>query len=286
MFESSIIWLNGRLIPAKEASLSPFDHGLLVGDGIFETLIAYGGKPFAASRHAARLHRSGQMLGIDAPGHDLLLQAYYDVLKANQLDHPSITARLRVTVTSGPGPLGSDKGGGDPLIMIATTEAPRFQGPANVVVVPFTRNPKSALAGAKTTSYGENVVALAYAKSRGGSEALFTDTAGHISEGTGSNVFFAKDGMLHTPSLATGCLAGVTRALVIELLFKEGIPFQESIDPLSGFLQADEAFLTSTTREVQGIGLIDGNPLPSDNGPITRRVHELYQRLKNATIDP
>ena len=121
---------------------------------------------------------------------------------------------------------------------------------AKVVVVPWTRNERSATAGLKTTSYAENVVALAYAKERGGIEAIFANTRGELCEGTGSNIFVVVDGELLTPPLDSGCLAGITRELTIEWCRAEGLPVREQTLPLSVLETADEVFITSSTKDV------------------------------------
>jgi branched-chain amino acid aminotransferase len=150
-----------------------------------------------------------------------------------------------------------------------------------VVVVPWPRNERGALSGLKTTSYGENVRALAYANEHGGSEAIFGNTVGHLCEGTGTNVFVVKDGKLLTPPLSSGCLAGVTRALVIEWAGAE----EEEL-PLDALANADEAFLSGTTRDVQPIRNVNGNPLPAAPGPVTKKAAETFALRAAETIDP
>ncbi|NEE51568.1 4-amino-4-deoxychorismate lyase, partial [Streptomyces sp. SID8455] len=118
--------------------------------------------------------------------------------------------------------------------------------------VPWTRNERGALTGLKTTSYAENVVALARARERGASEALFPNTVGRLCEGTGSNVFVVLDGRIHTPPVASGCLAGITRALAVEWTGAE-----ESDLPMEVLAEADEIFLTSTLRDIQAVHRVD-----------------------------
>src|SRR5205085_1338758 len=123
--------------------------------------------------------------------------------------------RVRITVTGGAGPLGSDRGGAIPTVIVAATPQAPWPETAVLAPVPWPRNERGALAGLKTTSYAENVVALHAAHDAGAGEALFCDTQGHVCEGTGTNVFAVIDGELVTPPLTTGCLAGVTRAVVL-----------------------------------------------------------------------
>jgi branched-chain amino acid aminotransferase len=274
----NIVWVDGKLVDADEARISPFDHGLLTGDGVFETLLVHDGTPFAVRRHLERLAVSCKGLGLDVPETDVLREAMRAVVEANGVT----SARLRVTVTGGDSPLGSDRGAHGPTVVVATGPLTRWPPTADVVVVPWVRNEKGALAGLKTTSYGENVVALAYAKERGATEAIFGNTVGQLCEGTGSNVFVASGGVLRTPPLRSGCLAGVTRALVLEAL---GDVVEEDL-PLTALVDADEAFLTSTTREVQPIRAVDGRALPAAPGPLTRAAAAAFRSVVARSVDP
>ncbi len=279
-----MIWMNGELRPLDETAVSPFDHGITVGDGVFETLISYAGAPFAFTRHHQRLGHSAAGMGLEVPSREGLREACVALLEANDLT--GCLARLRITVTGGPAPLGSERGESPPTVMVAATAAPDLGATAKVVVVPFTRNETGALAGLKTTSYGENVVALAYARERGGGEAIFANTRGELCEGTGTNIFLVRDDRLLTPPLSSGCLAGVTRALVLGLCAQEGIPVAEETMPLTALRESKEAFLTSTTREVQPIETVDGSPLPDVPGPLTARLRAAFRSLATREIDP
>lgn len=272
-----IVWINGELLPEHEARISPFDHGWLVGDAVFETLAIVRGMPFAARRHLERLAYSAEHLGVTVPDAEVLREAMIAVAAANGLDE----GRLRVTVSSGTGPLGSNRGDSPPTATVAATPQAPWPTTTAVNTVDWTINERSPLAGLKTVSYGANVRALARAKAAGASEAIFANTQGQLCEGTGSNVFLAHQGQLITPSLASGCLAGVTRQLVLELAgaLEQDVP----LDALSG---ADEAFLTSTTRDVHPIHAVDGQPLPNAPGPLTRAAAEAFAHLKATQIDP
>ncbi|HEX2040164.1 MAG TPA: aminotransferase class IV [Acidimicrobiales bacterium] len=273
------VWINGRLCDEADARVSPFDHGLLTGDGVFETLKVYGGRPFAVRRHLERLALSAKGLALPMPDTDVLRGALDAVIHANGL---ADEARLRITVTGGPSPLGSERGHDDPLVIVAGGPIRPWPPSTDVVVVPWPRNERGALAGLKTTSYGENVVALAYARERGASEAIFANLAGNLCEGTGTNVFLGVDGRLVTPPLSSGCLAGVTRALVVELT--GAVEEDLAVEALA---EADEAFLTSTTREVQPISAVDGRPLPAAPGPLTERAAAAFaDLLARLDLDP
>lgn len=276
-----IVWLDGDLVPLDTARISPLDHGFTVGDGVFETLRVYDGIPFAWRRHAARLGNSAAGLGLAVPDPGALREAADSVLTANELSD----ARLRITVTGGPAPPGSGRGDAGPTVVVVAAALEPREETAAVTVVPWTRNERSATAGLKTTSYAENVRALALARDRGCSEALFANTRGALCEGTGSNVFVVDGGRICTPPAAAGCLLGVSRALVLELAGELGIEAEERDLPPAALLGADEAFLTSTTREVQPIARVDGTTLRAP-GPLTARLAAAFADLVRRDPDP
>jgi branched-chain amino acid aminotransferase len=271
------VWINGTLVPDDEARISVFDHGLVTGDGVFETIKVVRGVPFALSRHLARLARSAAGLGLAEPDLDQIRAGAMAVAGSSELE----LARMRITVTGGIAPLGSERGGSPLTAIVALGEMHAPAPSADVTTVPWPRNEHGALSGLKTTSYGENVRALAYAVEHGGSEAIFPNTAGNLCEGTGTNVFVVSDGKLLTPPLSAGCLAGVTRALVIEWA---GAAEQDL--PLAALAGADEAFLTGTTRDVQPIRGVDGQALPAAPGPITKKAAEVFAMRAAESPDP
>jgi branched-chain amino acid aminotransferase len=275
---AELVWINGDLVPAGEAKVSVFDHGLTVGDGVFETLKAVEGQPFATRRHLERLRRSATGLELAVPADDAELRSAMAAVLASH-GHPPL-ARVRITVTGGPAPLGSDRGTSGPVIVIAVGPMTAAAPATSVCVVPWPRNERSAVAGLKTISYAENVVALAHAKERGCTEAVFANTAGDLCEGTGSNVFVGVGGRLLTPPLSSGCLAGVTRDLVVEVTgaVEEPVPMQV-------FERADEVFLTSTGRDVQPVHRVDGRDL-SAPGPLTAAAAAAFAELVASSLDP
>ena len=277
-----IVWLNGALVEASEARISPFDHGLLTGDGVFESVRVYGGRPFAWTRHYRRLSQSATGLGLAVPPPDVLLRAVEAAITANGLSE----ARVRLTVTGGPSLLGSDRGDAGQTLLVAATDLVPFPPTCEVVTVPWPRNERGALAGLKTISYGENVRALAYAKERGAGEALFANTVGDLCEGTGSNVFLVAGGVVRTPPLASGCLDGVTRQLVLEVAPDAGVAVSQDPLPVAALADADEVFLTSTTREVQMVTAVDGRAVPSAPGPVAELLLTAFRRRRDADPDP
>lgn len=277
------IWLGsnrgGGLRAPEEAVIPVTDHGLTVGDGVFETLKSEGGAVFAVTRHLQRLARSAAGLGLPVPDLDVVRHAIAQTVAAND-QHDF--GRVRVTYTAGIAPLGSERGGADPTLVVAVGQASRPAPETSVITVPWTRNERSALAGLKTTSYAENVVALARAKAQGATEALFADTTGRLSEGTGTNVFIVAQGRILTPTLAAGCLAGVTRGLVLEWTAA-----QESDLPYEALTTAEEIFLTSTLRDVQAVTGVDGLPVGNGAmGPVTSEIRTLFRSRSAANPDP
>ncbi|MEJ7743252.1 MAG: aminotransferase class IV [Nocardioidaceae bacterium] len=248
-----IAWCNGALIDPEAPAVSVLDHGFTVGDGVFEAVKVVDNQPFALTRHLDRLapvgawprasragrrphqrrHRRG------APG------AAHRAGAGFGSRSPPVSrrwARIELPV--------------EPTLVVVATDAQPYPPVTKVVTVPWPRNERGAMAGLKTTAYAENVVALAYAAERGGSEAIFANLAGNLCEGTGANVFCVFDGRVATPPLSCGCLAGITRELLVEWCDVE-----ERDISMAEFAQADEVFLASTTRDVQAVSHVDDREL-------------------------
>ncbi|GGK07597.1 4-amino-4-deoxychorismate lyase [Streptomyces camponoticapitis] len=272
-----MIWVNGGLRAADAAQVSVLDHGLTVGDGIFETVKTVQGRTFALTRHLERLTRSARGLGLPDPDHDEVRAACAAVLEAD----PVPMGRLRITYTGGLSPLGSDRGDTGPTLVVAVGETTRRPDTTAVITVPWTRNERGAVTGLKTTSYAENVVALARAREQDASEALFANTVGDLCEGTGSNVFVVLDGQLHTPPVSSGCLAGITRALTVEWCGAH-----ETRMPFDVLDRADEIFVTSSLRDVQAVHRLDGRELPGAPGPVTAKAMRVFDERAASDLDP
>lgn len=278
-------WVNGRLLDdPTEPALPVSDHGFTVGDGVFESVKVVSGRPFALTRHLDRLATSAAGLGLPEPDPDTVRTAVAAVLDGQALP----LGRLRITYTGGPAPLGSGRGDAAPTLVVVADAMKPWGGPTAVVTVPWPRNERGAVAGLKTTSYAENVVALAHAQRHGASEALFANTAGNLCEGTGSNVFYVVDGELRTPTLGSGCLAGISRALLLEWYGDAplaDVPLREVDEPVDVLGRAEEVFLVSTTRDVQAVHRCDGRDLSSP-GPVTAACQELWAQREAADSDP
>jgi len=284
-----VVWADGKLRGEREAVATAVDHGLTVGDGVFETCGVVGGQAFALTRHLRRLKRSATGLGLDAPDEDEVRAGVAAVLAAGG----SGLGRVRITVTAGPGPLGSNRAarGTDRLtILVLAGPGPRPET-VRVARVPWVRNERSAVAGLKTTSYAENVVALASAVERGADEALLANTVGELCEGTGSNVFVERGSELVTPTLASGCLAGITRELMLEWGVEAGLPVREAGLGELPFTVLDEVSagrsglaLSSSVRNVAPVVNLDGVELTA--GPLSLAAQRLFEVKASEEIDP
>lgn len=275
------VWLDGRVQDAGSARVAALDHGLTVGDGVFETCKVDHGRAFALTRHLRRLERSCRVLALDCPDEKLVREAVDELLDAAG---PMPLGRLRITVTGGTGPLGSDRAGSEPTLVLAVAPASRWPDHIEVVSVPWRRNEHSAVAGAKTTSYAENVVALNAAHAAGAHEALLANTAGMLCEGTGSNVVLDLGGRLVTPPLSSGCLAGITRELFLEWAAQDGLVVAEDDVPFGVLAEADDVLLLSSTRDVQHVDVVDGRPVAGTGLGLAAR--ELFARRAAEGLDP
>ena len=271
------IWLDGDVYDdPSQATIAGTDHGLLVGDGVFETLKVTEQGAFAVRRHLDRLTRSAAALHLPPPDHEQIREAIDAVLDGR--DFPR--GRLRITYTGGRGPLGSEAAYGPPTLIAAVVPAEAAPPCTSIVTAPWRRNERGALTGVKSISYAENVRALRYAAERNAGEAIFLNTAGNVCEGTGTNVFFVFGDTVVTPPLLSGPLAGITRELIMEWS-----PVDERELTLEEAKRADEVFLTSSMRDVQGIQQWDDQILGPERS-ITEALAAIFAVRSRADLDP
>ena len=272
----STVWLNGVLLPEREALVPAMDQGWLTGCGVFETLGVWNGRPFALTRHLARLEQSAGRLKIPVPDADRLRAALVAVTAENRLEN----ARVRITLTAG----AADRGVLPQVLVSACAVTPPADEIA-LVTVPWRRNEYGALSGIKTTAYAENPAALDWARLRGGGEALFWNTGGDLCECAMSNLFLVRRGQVITPSLGSGCLPGVTRALTLDLCLTAGIPYVErAVAPIE-LADAEEIFITSSIRGVQPVCAVDSRAVLSP-GPVAGLLRRELWRLRETADDP
>jgi branched-chain amino acid aminotransferase len=255
----TVVWVNGSFVaaPATTAAITALDDGVLTGRGVFETVAIRHGMAFARRRHLARLHASAGVVGIDLDV--TIVDAGVGAVLA---EWGPRNGRLRITVTAG-----------SAVIVSASVVAP-VEPTASLVVAPWPRNERSPLVAAKTTAYLDNVLAFEFARTRGATDALFLNTRGEVCEGSRTNVFAVSDGRLATPPLSAGCLAGVTRALVLDY----GGATEATLD-LSMLIGASEVFLTSALRGAQPVVAIDGTAVGNGTNENATRVARLLSEL-------
>lgn len=283
MSEQALCWLNGRILPAAEARVSVFDHGLLYGDGVFEGIRFYNGQAFRLEAHLRRLEDSARAIGLALPpDRGQLVRAVAETVAA----FPEEDGYLRLVVTRGTGPLGLDPGAcGSPTVFIIAdhlqlvSRATRTRG-ARVIIAATRRLPADGLdARIKSLNYLNHILARMEANHAGADEALLLNHQGRIAEGSADNLFLARDGVLLTPPCSEGALEGITRACILELAAGLGIPAREA--PLTPYdlYTADEAFLTGTGAELIPVSEADGRPLPHCPGGLFRRLEEAFAEL-------
>lgn len=278
------VYVNGKLVPPNEATVSVYDHGLLYGDGVFEGLRSYGGKVFRLEAHIRRLYESARAILLEIPlTREDMARAIQDTLAANELDD----AYLRVVVTRGAGTLGLDPNrcSNPQVIIIVDTislyPAELYERGLEVVTVSVIRNHPAALdPRVKSLNYLNNILAKIEGLKAGCIEALMLNQKGEIAECTGDNVFLVRSGVLLTPPSAAGILEGITRAAVIQLAEEVGIDVR--LVPLTkhDVYIADECFLTGTAAEVVPVVTVDSRTIGDGKpGPITRDLKKRFHEL-------
>ena len=280
------IYLNGKIVPAKEAVVSVFDHGFLYGDGIYETIRVYDRVIFMLEEHLGRLYRSASMIGLTLPFEiDSLKISIYETLIANALRN----AYIRLTVSRGHGPIGLDPDlCPEPTTVIIVQELkeyPRafYEKGINLIISETRRNIKEAInPKIKSLNFLNNILAKIEAKKRDAYEAIMLNAYGKLAEGSISNVFFYKDGVLCTPSLECGILDGITRRLVLELATREDLKIKEGEFPKEDIYSAAEVFITNTTLEVMPVSKVDDQVYAVGN--ITKLLHKAYRKEVNAYV--
>lgn len=272
------VWVDGERVDNKP-SLSALDHGVTVGDGAFETCKVVEGQVIARSMHLARFDRTLAGLGLPPVDRDRVEEGIAAVLL-----EPMMLGRVRYMVTGGAGPLGSGRLD-SPMTYIVTAGASQPQAPScSLMTLPWVRNERGALVGLKTTSYAENVVALAHAKKYGAEEGIFANTRGELCEGTATNIFVVIDGQILTPPIESGLLGGIGRALTLRWCAAAGMSIREETMPVDVLQRADEIFVTSSLRDVQPVHSMDGRSLTP--GPVTAQAARVFSDAVARDPDP
>lgn len=273
--------VNGAILPADEARVSVLDNGFAFGDSVYEVMRTYGGQVFEPGRHFQRLRASAARLGIELPSSDAQLFDQVEALLARATGGESY---VRIIVSRGVGDCSYDftRISGPTVVMIQKPLAPlaarHYQEGIRLAAVGVRRNHPRALDPAiKSSNLLNNILAVREAQARGCDEPLLLNHEGYLAEGASTNLFVVVDGTILTPPLSAGILPGITRAVVLELLPGLGLPCHEKPLQLDTLLAADEAFMTSTTREVVPVSRVDDSPIGDGRpGPYTCRLMDAF----------
>ncbi|QDV33397.1 branched-chain-amino-acid transaminase [Tautonia plasticadhaerens] len=278
------VWINGTLFDKAEARVSVYDHGLLYGDGVFEGLRSYGGKVFRLEDHIHRLYASARSIHLEIPmARDELGEAVVSTLKVNNL----ADGYIRLVVTRGAGSLGLDpRKTSDPQVIIITDSislypAELYEHGLKIVTAGTIRNHPAALnPRVKSLNYLNNILAKIEGTNAGCLEALMLNHQGHVAECTGDNIFVVMHGVVHTPSVDSGILEGITRQAVIDLARDTGLTVVERTMDRHDVYTADECFLTGTAAEVIPVIECDARPIGDGRpGPVTKDLHHRFHSL-------
>jgi branched-chain amino acid aminotransferase len=278
------VYVNGRITPAADAVIPVYDHGFLYGEGVYETLRTYEGIPFLYDRHAARLRGSAAHLALDVPFTD---EALLDVIQATIAAAGEMEeAYIRVLLTRGVGELTYDLGS-TPSPSLVIIVKPLDETPPRVLtdgitisLVSILRNhPGSVNPIIKSNNLLNNALAMQEANRRGAEEGLMCNYRGELSECSQSNFFLVREGVALTPRTEAGLLEGITRAFLFDVGNDVGVEVKEGTLRPEDLRTADEAFITSTTRELSPVTRIDDLQVGGGRpGPVTMKLLEGYRR--------
>ena len=285
----SLLFVNGVRADPDAPALSAHDRGFTLADGLFETMRAYDGRVFRLPAHIARLRDGLETLGIALADGQADPRAAVEVAVREAVAAGLREAAVRLTVTRGPAsapglappPAGRERA----TVVVAVYPAPAIPAACyteglTVCVPTGRRNEHAMTAGLKTLAYTDAVLALAEARGAGSDDALMLDTAGHLSEASASNVFLYAGGRLATPPVSCGALPGITRAAVMECAATLGVPCDERELAFAELRAADEAFLTSSLREIAPLVKADDHRIGGGTpGPVTRAIMGAYREM-------
>ena len=282
--------VNGRIAYGTDATIPVLDHGFLYGEGVYEVCRTYHGHPLLFDRHMRRMRNSAEMIALPVPFTDgEALALVTETLAAGSLATPGLPgpeAYVRLLLTRGVGELSYDPAS-CPRPTVVVIVKPHVEPAADIYdegvrvsLVPIVRNhPLSLNPLIKSNNLLNNALAMQHALKQGAFEAVMRNHRGEIAECSQSNLFVVKGGTAITPPIDAGLLAGITREFLFEVAQEMGVPMAESLVRDEDLLGADEAFLTSTTREVVPIVLVDDHRVGSGRpGPVTRALLEGFRR--------
>ena len=274
---AEVVWINGQIHPREEACISVFDHGFLYGDSIYETVRTSRGRPFLLDRHLQRLAQSAAAIHLDL---DMGPADYRQAVNAALTAAANPESVMRLVVTRGEGDIGYGQSlcrTPNSLVFVRPMRSLREPGArrgARVAIVNVLRNDRRTVSPEiKSGNLLNNILGAHEAESRGVDEGIMLNPRGLVAEGTMTNIFIVVEGEVRTAPPETGILPGITRGFVLELARAAGLPAREAEFGPDDLREADEAFLTGTTRGIQPVVEVDGTPGADGRpGPVTRRL--------------
>jgi branched-chain amino acid aminotransferase len=282
-----MVYVNGRIVPKEEATISVFDHGFLYGDGVFEGIRAYDGVVFRLEQHIDRLLESARTIALDVPlTRDELIDATLQTIAANNRRD----AYIRLVVSRGAGDLGIDPANCRASTIVIIVDAIKlypeemYQKGISLITASVRRTPIDCLdSRVKSLNYLNNIMAKLQAKQVGALEAVMLNMQGTIAECTADNLFIVKGGAVKTPDPTQGALGGITRGAILELARRDGLETAETVLALHDVYNADECFLTGTGAEVVPVVALDGRKIADGKpGPITARLMGEFKKLRSS----
>jgi len=285
------IYIDGTYYPESEAKISVFDHGLLYGDGVFEGIRFYNGKVFRLEEHIKRLYKSAAAICLNIPlNREEVTEAVLETIRRNELRD----GYIRLVVSRGKGNLGlSPEHCPKPTIIIIAAKITlypeeNYEKGLKIVTCATRRIAHGALSPmVKSLNYLNNIMAKIEATHAGAGEGLMLNEQGFVAECTGDNIFLVTDGLIFTPPISSGALAGVTRAVAMQIAGELGIDVSESQMTRYDVYTADECFLTGTAAEIIPAVEIDRRPIGDGKpGPVTRRMIARFRELTQSEGTP
>ncbi len=276
-----VIYLNKTMVEATKARVAPVSSAMLYGRGVFTTLPIYDSQPFLWSKHWQRLTSHAKKLDIDFTGcnEKNVGDALRKLILVNQVKDGR--ARVIMLARHGRDIWKAKVPGAKKTDLLIMTGDPQKPAPAglSLAVSPYRTNTSSPLSGIKSLNYLDHVLSWEEAQSRDFDEAVVLNERGEIVSATTANLFWSKNGTLHTPNVSTGALAGITRECVIDIAGKHFIPVLEGIYEMTDLTEADEIFLTSSSLGVAAVTTFDFRRYSVDGGRITNMIAEAYRQL-------
>lgn len=289
--EKPFVWVNGKMLPKHEASVSVFDHGLLYGDGVFEGIRVYNGQIFKCGQHMDRLWHCAEQIRMKIPiSREEMIEVQRECIRVNGL----VNGYIRLIVSRGEGTLGLNPNLCPVPGVICIADQIRLYPPEfyeqgmKVIIAQRRKVPVACLdPRIKSLNYLCNILAKCESIDKGLLEVIMLSTDGKVTEGSGDNIFLVKNGSLITPPCDIGALEGITRRFVMnDLCPKLGLRCSEKVFSVDELMSADEVFMTGSAAEIIGVSQIDDKVITNGEGPITAKIRAAFREVVTAKVIP